>query len=76
MLARKCNKVFVPAALALHTQEAVLQQTALQILFEFLADELRQMTARPFDLLHKARVVPGNDGVQDSPFGAMSLVGG
>jgi len=68
--------MFVLTAVALDPQKAVLQQAALQILFELLADELRQVTARPFDLLHKARVVPGNDGVQDSPFGAMSLVGG
>jgi hypothetical protein len=37
--------VFVPAAVALHTQKAVLQQAALQILIELLPDELRQVAA-------------------------------
>lgn len=37
------------------------QQAALQILLGLLRDELRQMSAERFELLHKARIVPGND---------------
>ena len=44
-LAAERDQMLVSAAIALDPQEAVLQQSTLQILFEFLTDELRQVTA-------------------------------
>jgi uncharacterized membrane protein len=38
-LAAERDHVFVSAAVALHAQEAVLQQAALQVILELLADE-------------------------------------
>ena len=67
--------MFVPAAVALDPQKALLQQTALQVILKFLAHETRKVTTGTSDLLNKARVVLGDDGVQNGPFRAMTAVG-
>ena len=68
--------MLVPAAVALDAQEAVFEQPALQIVFKLLADEPGQVTAGAFDLLHEARVMFSNDGIERSLFRPMPLIGG
>jgi hypothetical protein len=67
--------VFAAAAVALHAQESVLQQTALQIVFELLADDPRQVTAGAFDLLHEPRGVLGNDAIERGLLRSMPAAG-
>mgnify|MGYP000585573762 CR=1 FL=1 len=62
------------AAIALDSQEAMLQQPALQVIFKFLSDELRQIAARSFNFVDESWVVPGNDGVEFSLFRLMPMV--
>ena len=75
MLAAEGDQVFMKAAVALDAQEAVFQQAALQVIFELLADEPWQMTARALDLLHEARVMFSNDGIERGLFGLMPVIG-
>jgi hypothetical protein len=67
--------VFVTAAFALHAQEAVFQQAALEIVLELLADESGQVTARALDLLHEPRVIFSNNGIERGLFRSMPVVG-
>lgn len=62
-LTTESHQVLVPAAIALHAQEAVFEQPTLQIVFELLANEPRHMTAGALDLLHEARIMFRNDGI-------------
>jgi hypothetical protein len=67
--------VLVPAAVTLHEQEAVLQQAALQIVLELLAHELREVTASAFNVLHEARVMLSDNGVEIGLFRPMPEIG-
>jgi hypothetical protein len=67
--------VLVAAAVALDAQEPVLQQPALQVVFELPADELGKMTASTFDLVHKTRVVFSNNGIERGLFRPVPVVG-
>jgi hypothetical protein len=55
--------------------EPVLQQAALQVVFELAADELGKMTVRTFDLVHETRVMFSNNGIERGLFRSMPLVG-
>ena len=67
----QARQVFVAAAVALDAQEPVLQQPALQVVFELPADELGKMAASTFDLVHETRVIFSNNGIER----AMPVVG-
>jgi len=45
------------AAIALDSQEAMLQQPALQVIFKILSNELRQIAARSFNSVDESWVV-------------------
>jgi hypothetical protein len=68
--------VFVTAAVALHPQEPMLQQAALQVILELPAHETRQMPARGLDLLYETRIVFSDDPVKSCLFRPMAAVGG
>ena len=67
--------MLVPAAVALHSQEPVLQQTALQIVLKFPAHELREVTSGVFNLLHEARVMLSDNGIEIGLFRPMPAIG-
>jgi hypothetical protein len=75
-LAAERHQVFVMAAVALDAQEAVFQQSALQVVLELPAYEHGQAAAGLLDLLHEAGVVLCNDGVKGRLFRAVAVVGG
>ena len=62
------------AAIALDSQEAMLQQPALQVILKLLSDELRQIAARSFNFVDESWVVLGDDGVEFRLFRLMSVV--
>jgi len=65
----------VAAAVALHAQKAVLQETALQVVFEFLANELRKVAVTALALVHEPRVMFSNNGIERGLFRSMPVVG-
>ena len=67
--------MFVPAAVALDPQESVFEQTALQVILKLLAHEARKMTTGTLDLLYEARVVFDDDGIENSLFRTMAVIG-
>jgi hypothetical protein len=67
--------VFVAATSALDAQEPVLEQPALQVVFEFPADELGKLAARTFDVLHEKRAIFSNNGIERGLFRSMPVVG-
>ena len=67
--------MLMAAAVALDAQKAVLQQPALQVVVEFLADKLRQVATRSFDFLNKSRVVLGDNGIERRLFRPVAVVG-
>jgi hypothetical protein len=64
------------ATVALDPQEAVFQQSALQVILELAAYESRQVPAAAFDLLQESRVVFSNNGIERGLLGPMPVVGG
>ena len=62
------------AGIAPDPQEAMLQQTALQVILKLLSNELRQMAARSFNFIDELWVVLGNDGVEVRLFRLMPEV--
>ena len=62
------------AAIALDSQEAMLQQSALQVILKLLSDELRQIAARSFNSIDESWVVLGDDGVEFRLFRLMPAV--
>jgi hypothetical protein len=62
------------AAIALDSQEAMLQQSALQVILKLLSDELRQIAARSFNSIDESWVVLGDDGVEFRLFRLMPVV--
>ena len=62
------------AAIALDSQEAMLQQPALQVILKLLSDELRQIAARSLNFIDESWVVLGDDGVKFSLFRLMPVV--
>jgi hypothetical protein len=70
------HQVLLHAAIALDAQEAVLQQAALQVILELLAHEPGQASAGLFNRLNEARVMLGDNGVEDGLFRPVAVVGG
>ena len=64
------------AAVALDSQKAVLQQSALEVVLELLANEFWQVAAGLFDFLDEAWVVFSKDGVESGLFRAVPVVSG
>ena len=62
------------AAIALDSQEAMLQQSALQVILKLLSDELRQIAARSLNFIDESWVVLCDDGVEFRLFRLMSVV--
>ncbi len=62
-------------AITLDPKKTVLEQSALQVVFDFLASEPGQVTAGTLDFMHESRVMFSNDGIERSLFGPMPLVG-
>jgi len=56
--------VLVTAAIALDAHEAVFKQSALEVVLELLANELRQAGARSFDFLNEVRIVLLNESIE------------
>jgi hypothetical protein len=75
-LAAERDQVLEAAAITLDPQKAVLQQSALKVVFEFLANKLRQLAARAFDFLKEAGVMFGNDRIECRPFRPVTAVRG
>ena len=75
-LAAERDQVFVSTAIALDAQEPVFEQTALQIVLKLPAHESGKMTTGALDLLHKAGVVFGEDGVKRCLLRPVAVVGG
>ena len=57
------------------SHEPVFQQTTLQVVFEFPADELWQAAAGFFDRLNEARVVFGDNGIERRLLRPVTAVG-
>ena len=74
-LAAERDQVFIAAAIAPDAQEAVFQQTALQVVLELPADKLGQVATRPFDFLNEAREMFGDKGIKPGLFWPMAAVG-
>jgi hypothetical protein len=62
------------AAIALDSQEAMLQQPALQVIFKILSNELRQIAARSLNFVDESWVVLCDDGVEFRLFRLMPVV--
>lgn len=75
-LAAERHQMFVTAAVALDTQEPVLQPSALQVGVELLSDEFWQVAAGLFNCLNEAWVMLGNNGVKSSLFRPMEVIDG
>ncbi len=75
LLAAEGHQVLLATAITLDPKKTVLEQSALQVVFEFLAHEPGQVTAGALDLTYETRVMFSNDGIERSLFGPMPLVG-
>ena len=53
--------MLVTATVTLDPQETVFKQAALQVILKLLADKIRQVTTRSFDLLYETGVMFGNN---------------
>jgi hypothetical protein len=53
----------------------MVQEATLQVFFELLSHERRQLTARCLDRLQETRVMLGDDGIENRPFRTVAAVG-
>ena len=65
----------MPAGLALHAQEAVLEHSALQVVLELTLHETRQQRALPGQMIQEPGVMGLDDLVERRLLGSMALIG-